>query len=175
MPSPVTRVNKEAGEMIHLYPQFLPGGKQFLYFIRHGEAEKMGIYMGSLDGKPGTPATRNGNGCSQHRCLCFSLCPTAIGPIDDHGRLHIATGHEGTGQEGAGEAVHRHEGRGAEDGGEAAGAQEGRLPIEPLSPRSLSPTGGATPRSPPVTRRASCGGSGRPGAHPRSRTRCRRR
>ena len=26
--------------------------------IRHGEAEKMGIYIGSLDGKPGTPATR---------------------------------------------------------------------------------------------------------------------
>ena len=57
-PSPVTRVNKEAGEMFHYYPQFLPGGKQFLYLVRHGEAEKMGIYIGSLDGKPGTPATR---------------------------------------------------------------------------------------------------------------------
>jgi Tol biopolymer transport system component len=57
-PSLVTRVNEEAGEMIHLYPQFLPGGKQFLYFIRYGETEKMGIYLGSLDGKPGTPATR---------------------------------------------------------------------------------------------------------------------
>ena len=57
-PSPVTRVNKEAGETFHYYPQFLPGGKQFLYLVRHGEAEKMGIYIGSLDGKPGTPATR---------------------------------------------------------------------------------------------------------------------
>ena len=57
-PSLVTRVNKEAGEMFHYYPQFLPGGKQFLYLVRHGEAEKMGIYIGSLDGKPGTPATR---------------------------------------------------------------------------------------------------------------------
>ena len=57
-PSLVTRVNKEAGEMYHYYPQFLPGGKQFLYLVRHGEAEKMGIYIGSLDGKPGTPATR---------------------------------------------------------------------------------------------------------------------
>ena len=44
--------------MFHLYPQFLPGGKQFLYVIRYVEAEKMGIYMGSLDGKPGTPETR---------------------------------------------------------------------------------------------------------------------
>ena len=57
-PSLVTRVNKEAGETFHYYPQFLPGGKQFLYLVRHGEAEKMGIYIGSLDGKPGTPATR---------------------------------------------------------------------------------------------------------------------
>ena len=57
-PSLVTQVNKEAGEMSHLYPQFLPGGKQFLYLVRHGEAEKMGIYMGSLDGKPGTLETR---------------------------------------------------------------------------------------------------------------------
>ncbi len=57
-PSLVTQVNKEAGEMYHYYPQFLPGGKQFLYLVRHGEAEKMGIYIGSLDGKPGTPATR---------------------------------------------------------------------------------------------------------------------
>jgi serine/threonine protein kinase len=57
-PSLVTRVNKEAGELFHNYPQFLPGGKQFLYLVRHGEAEKMGIYIGSLDGKPGTPATR---------------------------------------------------------------------------------------------------------------------
>ena len=54
----MTRVNKEAGETFHYYPQFLPGGKQFLYLVRHGEAEKMGIYIGSLDGKPGTPATR---------------------------------------------------------------------------------------------------------------------
>ena len=57
-PSPVTRVNKEAGETYHYYPQFLPGGKQFLYLVRHGEAEEAGIYIGSLDGKPGTPVTR---------------------------------------------------------------------------------------------------------------------
>jgi len=57
-PSLVTRVNKEAGEMFHYYPQFLPGGTQFLYLIRHGDGEKIGIYIGSLDGKPATPATR---------------------------------------------------------------------------------------------------------------------
>jgi Tol biopolymer transport system component len=57
-PSLVTRVNKEAEETFHYYPQFLPGGKQFLYLVRHREAEKMGIYIGSLDDKHGAPATR---------------------------------------------------------------------------------------------------------------------
>jgi len=57
-PSPVTQLNREAGETFHYYPQFLPGGKQFLYLIRYGEVDKAGIYIGSLDGRPGTPATR---------------------------------------------------------------------------------------------------------------------
>ena len=50
-PLPVTRVNKEAGETYHYFPQFLPGGKGFLYLVRHHEVEKMGIYIGSLDYK----------------------------------------------------------------------------------------------------------------------------
>lgn len=55
-PSPVTQVNREAGETHHYYPQFLPGGKKFLYRVRHNETEKRGIVIGSLDSKPGTPA-----------------------------------------------------------------------------------------------------------------------
>lgn len=53
-PSPVTQLNKEAGELAHYYPQFLPGGKEFLYLVRHREADSMWIYVGSLDGKPAT-------------------------------------------------------------------------------------------------------------------------
>ena len=53
-PSPVTKVNKEAEETSHYYPQFLPGGKEFLYLVRHAVAEKMAIFVGSLDGKPAT-------------------------------------------------------------------------------------------------------------------------
>ena len=53
-PSPVTQLNQEAGETAHYYPQFLPGGKEFLYLVRHADAEKMGIFVGSLDGKPAT-------------------------------------------------------------------------------------------------------------------------
>ena len=55
-PSPVTQVNREAGETHHYYPQFLPGGKKFLYHVRHNDAEKRGICIGSLEAKPGTPA-----------------------------------------------------------------------------------------------------------------------
>ena len=51
-PAPVTKINQAAGERNHFYPQFLPGGKEFLYLVRHGDAAKQGIYWGSLDGKP---------------------------------------------------------------------------------------------------------------------------
>jgi len=50
-PTPVTQRNSEAGDRVHYYPQFLPGGKQFLYLVR-GATETQGIYLGSLDGKP---------------------------------------------------------------------------------------------------------------------------
>ena len=53
-PSPVTKLSPEAGEMFHYYPQFLPGGKNFLYWVRNNEAEKSGIAIGSLEGKPAT-------------------------------------------------------------------------------------------------------------------------
>lgn len=50
-PAPVTEVNAAGGELFHYYPQFLPGGKEFLFLVRHGEAAKRGIYWGALDGK----------------------------------------------------------------------------------------------------------------------------
>jgi eukaryotic-like serine/threonine-protein kinase len=53
-PLPVTRVNKETGETYHYYPQFLPGGKDFIYLVRHNELEKMGAFIGSLDSKSST-------------------------------------------------------------------------------------------------------------------------
>jgi len=51
----VTRVNKEAGELYHFYPRFFPGGRDFLYLVRHNDPGKMGIALGSLDAK-GSPA-----------------------------------------------------------------------------------------------------------------------
>ncbi|MCC7157103.1 MAG: serine/threonine-protein kinase [Bryobacterales bacterium] len=56
-PAAVTRVNREAGETAHYFPQFLPGGRQFLYFVLHQRQAEAGIYVASLDGKPETLAT----------------------------------------------------------------------------------------------------------------------
>ena len=50
--APVTKINQTAGEVNHYYPNFLPGGKEFLYLVLHSDAAKGGIYWGSLDGKP---------------------------------------------------------------------------------------------------------------------------
>ena len=51
-PAPVTHLNRETGETSHMYPQFLPGGKQFVYAATYGDGEQTGILIGSLDGKP---------------------------------------------------------------------------------------------------------------------------
>jgi len=59
-PSPVTQLNKEAGETAHYWPQFLPGGKKFLYLTRSGDAEKSGVFIGAFDGKPATRIAQTG-------------------------------------------------------------------------------------------------------------------
>ena len=59
-PSPVTQLNKEAGETSHYWPQFLPGGKKFLYLTRSGDAEKSGVFIGAFDGKPATRIAQTG-------------------------------------------------------------------------------------------------------------------
>jgi len=50
---PVTRLDASRRETTHRWPQFLPDGRHFLYFGRTtvggAEAEKNGIYVGSLD------------------------------------------------------------------------------------------------------------------------------
>ena len=51
--APLTRLNTEAGERGHPYPQFLAGGREFLYLVLHDDPSKSGIAVGSLDGKAG--------------------------------------------------------------------------------------------------------------------------
>jgi Tol biopolymer transport system component/tRNA A-37 threonylcarbamoyl transferase component Bud32 len=46
----VTTGQSATGDRYHYYPQFLPGGKRYLYLVR-GNPEKQGIYIATLDGK----------------------------------------------------------------------------------------------------------------------------
>ena len=48
-PVPFTTVDKAQGENSHRWPQFLPGGRDFLYFVRTASPEDYGVYLGSLD------------------------------------------------------------------------------------------------------------------------------
>src|SRR5262249_11175901 len=47
--APLTTLNLANGENAHRWPQFLPGGRRFLYFVRSGRPYRSGIYMSSLD------------------------------------------------------------------------------------------------------------------------------
>ncbi|HEU4891706.1 MAG TPA: protein kinase [Vicinamibacterales bacterium] len=49
--TPVTTVNAAAGEESHCWPQFLPDGRRFLFYVNGSESVK-GAYVGSLDGSP---------------------------------------------------------------------------------------------------------------------------
>jgi eukaryotic-like serine/threonine-protein kinase len=48
-PSTVTTLDAAAQETEHLWPQFLPGGRRFLYGVRSANPDRNGIYVGSLD------------------------------------------------------------------------------------------------------------------------------
>ena len=52
-PAPVTRLDSET-EMSHNWPQFLPDGRHFLYWlnVRDADREKSAVIIGSLDDKP---------------------------------------------------------------------------------------------------------------------------
>ncbi len=42
----------EKGDLMHRWPQFLPGGKRFLFFVKTGSPDTTGTYVASLE-KPG--------------------------------------------------------------------------------------------------------------------------
>jgi serine/threonine protein kinase/Tol biopolymer transport system component len=49
VPMLLTKADVARKESGHGYPQFLPDGKRFLYFIRSGDPNTQGVYAGSLD------------------------------------------------------------------------------------------------------------------------------
>jgi serine/threonine protein kinase/Tol biopolymer transport system component len=49
-PQPVTTLNISRKEASHRWPQFLPDGKHFLFYINSSTAENAGTYVGSVNG-----------------------------------------------------------------------------------------------------------------------------
>jgi DNA-binding winged helix-turn-helix (wHTH) protein/Tol biopolymer transport system component len=47
--TPVTSLGSDAQEASHRWPQVLPGGSRFLYFVTSTNAERAGTYLGSID------------------------------------------------------------------------------------------------------------------------------
>jgi len=54
-PVPVTKLNAAHHEISHRFPQFLPDGRHFLYWVWSTSDENTGIYTGSLDPKEKLP------------------------------------------------------------------------------------------------------------------------
>jgi Tol biopolymer transport system component/predicted Ser/Thr protein kinase len=51
-PVRITTLNEGAGENAHYWPQFLPDGRHFLFFVRGLGKEKNAIFVGSLEDAP---------------------------------------------------------------------------------------------------------------------------
>jgi Tol biopolymer transport system component len=49
--SAVTTLDSTREDRFHVWPQFLPDGRHFLYFVQSARPENTGIYIGSLDSK----------------------------------------------------------------------------------------------------------------------------
>jgi eukaryotic-like serine/threonine-protein kinase len=49
--SPVTTLNRDRQETSHRWPDFLPDGRHFLYWVRSADEQNQGIYIGSLDAR----------------------------------------------------------------------------------------------------------------------------
>ncbi|MEO8725935.1 MAG: hypothetical protein ABI383_07390, partial [Acidobacteriaceae bacterium] len=58
-PVPVTHLSTADSENSHRWPDFLPDGKHFLYYVRSDKPENSGVFIGSLD-SPDSPNSRSG-------------------------------------------------------------------------------------------------------------------
>jgi hypothetical protein len=54
----VTKLDSKRGELRHTGPSFLPDGRHFLYLRVASKEEDSGVYVGSLDSKPGEQSSR---------------------------------------------------------------------------------------------------------------------
>jgi serine/threonine protein kinase len=58
LPTPITALNPARKDNNHVFPVFLPDGRHFLYMVQSAARENSGIYLGSLDAKPGGPESK---------------------------------------------------------------------------------------------------------------------
>jgi serine/threonine protein kinase/Tol biopolymer transport system component len=92
--TPITRVDTARGETSHRWPQFLPDGEHFLFFVRLGALgtsnENNGIQIGSLDGKPPKSLLRTQvNAAYASGYLLFLRGYTLMAQPFDLGRLDL--------------------------------------------------------------------------------------
>ena len=92
--TPVTQLDTAHGETSHRWPQFLPDGKHFLFFVRLGALgtsnENNSVLIGSLDGNTRTSLLRaqtNAAYASGH--LLFTRDTTLMAQPFDPGRLAL--------------------------------------------------------------------------------------
>jgi Tol biopolymer transport system component len=52
VPTPVTALNPQRGDVSHAFPSFLPDGRRFIYSVNTNKPEANGVYVGSLDVEP---------------------------------------------------------------------------------------------------------------------------
>ena len=55
----LTTLDQSRFETSHRWPSFLPDGRHFLFFVRSGKVENIGVYVGSLDSKETTQLLPN--------------------------------------------------------------------------------------------------------------------
>src|SRR6185369_7305740 len=48
-PEPLTVLDGTKRENSHRWPEFLPDGRHFIFFVRTGDSANEGLYLGSLD------------------------------------------------------------------------------------------------------------------------------
>ncbi len=69
VPTPLTALDRSRGDFSHSWPQWLPNGQDFLYFVRTGLRETTGIYAASLSSATAGIQTDRRILCSWKVCL----------------------------------------------------------------------------------------------------------
>ncbi len=90
-PSAVTALNASHGEVAHRWPQFLPDGRHFLFYVR-AALEHSGLYLGSLDGSGGKMLFRtadSGGVYAPPGYLLYVEGDTLLARRFDPGRLEV--------------------------------------------------------------------------------------